>query len=125
MLSDVIQLAVALACGVILVAAALLVLHTSHALEVSPRAAAALMVGAAGAWIVVRALHGERVLQDGPEALLLIGAACWVLAALPRRQHHPLRRASDILEVEEIVARMPPPERRPWAGGDGQRRPPC
>lgn len=125
MFSDLIQMAVALLCGLILVAAALMVLHTSHSLEISPRAAAALMVGAAGAWIIVRALHGEHVLQGDPESLLLIGAACWVMAARRRRRDHPLRRASDLLEVDDIVARTPPPERHPWAGGDGQRRPPC
>lgn len=106
---ELVWIAVALVCGLTLIAIALMVLASSHAREFSVRVVSAVLIGAGGAWFVARALHAEPIFSD-PGGLLLVGVSAWIWDARRRRHGAPMRRASDLRLAD------PPPtvDRSPW-----------
>lgn len=115
MLNELLNCLVTVVCGLTLIAAGFAVLHSAHAWEISMRTLAALMIGAAGAWYIARGLYGWQLPDDGPEGWLLLGVTLWIWEARYRRRGQPMRRASDLREIEQIVAATPKPQRgAPW-----------
>lgn len=103
--------AIFLICGVVMVGASLAVLHISRAGELSLRSIAGMLVGAAGAWYVVRALMGP-----GPtpgELLLPLGVAIWIAGIAWRRRGHPMRRKGDWVDRRRSVS-LPVVHQSPW-----------
>lgn len=115
MLNELLNCLVTVACGLTLFATAFVVLYSAHSLEISIRTIAALMIGAAGAWYIARALNGWQLRDEGPEGWLLLGVTLWIWEARYQRRGQPMRRASDLRDIEQIVAATPKPERgAPW-----------
>lgn len=103
------------ACGLVLVLASKLVLQGRHRGDLSARAVSALLVGAAGAWCLARALAGPPV--PWPDLLLPVGVALWIGGAMWRRRGAPMRRRSDWSEFERTLSAPPSAvHRQPWAG---------
>lgn len=103
MLSNVILLL----CGLVMLLAALLVLHLTHRAEVSLRTIGALLVGAGGAWCVARGTQAAEV--PALDLILPVGVALWIVGAMWRRRALPPDQIGGVL-------------RAPWAGSAKDRR---
>ena len=87
-------------CGLVLIVAAMAVLHVSHAAEISVRSASALLIGGAGCYYVGRLFmpHDHAELVD---LILPLGAVLWIGQAAWRRRGQPMRRATDWAELDD------------------------
>lgn len=88
-------------CGLVMLLAAMLVLHVSHAAELSMRSVSALLIGAGGAWCIARAFLGPPAAL--PDLLLPLGVAIWIAGALWRGLAWAAPAAGGVM-------------RAPWAG---------
>lgn len=93
--------------GLLMMITSRMVLHACRFLEVSMRSAAALLLGLAGAWCIVRALSGAEV--GAGDLLLPACVVVYIVGALWRRHGSPARRGTDVKVASAY-------ERHPWAG---------
>jgi hypothetical protein len=90
-----------IACGAVLVLAALIVLTVCKPAERSMRAVCALLIGCWGGLVFSRAVHGGHDYQVidviGPLAIAL-----WISQAVSRRGWRYMRRSTDWMELDEV-----------------------
>lgn len=79
--------------GLVIVLAAMVVLHSSDAVEISPRTIGAMLVGFSGAWCITKGLTLPP--PHSADLLLPCGIAVWVIGSIWRRRNKPIRRSSD------------------------------